>query len=113
MHASVLTWWPVLLAATAAGPAGAQPDPAPASPPGYRSAFEHYRPFGDPPVASWKDANDTVGRIGGWKAYAQEASGPARPAAAPAQGQARGEGQPAPAQPATGGRGHDPHGHHR
>ena len=79
MHAPVLSWWPLLLAIGATGPAGAQPDPAPPSPPAYRSAFEDYRPFGDQPVESWKGANDTVGRIGGWKAYAQEASGQGSP----------------------------------
>lgn len=112
MHASVFPWWPLLLAAGAAGPAGAQPDPAPASPPAYRSAFEGYQPFGDQPVASWKDANDTVGRIGGWKAYAQEASGEAPPAAPPAPGP--GQAGSRPAQPAPmGGRSQGHHGHHR
>lgn len=110
MHASVLSWWPLLLAAGAAGPAGAQPDPAPASP-AYRSAFEDYRPWGEQAVASWKDTNDTVGRIGGWKAYAQEASGGTLPRAAPEPSSGRNE---RPAQPApTGERSHGHHGHHR
>ena len=41
--------------------------------PTYRSAFSNYRPYADEPVASWQKANDLVGRIGGWKAYAREA----------------------------------------
>jgi hypothetical protein len=41
----------------------------------YRSPFEGYRRYADEPVVSWKDANDNVGRIGGWRVYAQEASG--------------------------------------
>ncbi|WBY01344.1 hypothetical protein PE066_18050 [Ramlibacter tataouinensis] len=112
MHASVFSWWPLLLAAGAAGPAGAQPDPAPAPPPAYHSAFEGYQPFGDQPVASWKAANDTVGRIGGWKAYAREASGETQPAAAPAPGPADTGGKPAQPAPVDE-RGHGRHGHHR
>ena len=38
----------------------------------YRSVFEKYRPLGNDKVGDWKAANDTVGRIGGWKVYAQE-----------------------------------------
>jgi hypothetical protein len=68
-----------------AAPAFALADGAatPAAPqPVYRSAFEGYRPFADEPVRPWRETNDTVGRIGGWKAYAREAqSGDARPIA--------------------------------
>lgn len=42
---------------------------------GYRSAFEGYRGFGEQPVESWREANDLVGRIGGWQAYAREGQG--------------------------------------
>ena len=55
--------------------------PAPvssASTPGvsaYRSAFDGYRNHADQPVGSWREANDRVGRIGGWRAYAREAQG--------------------------------------
>lgn len=38
------------------------------------SAFSTYRTFVDEPVANWKSANDTVARIGGWRAYAKEAA---------------------------------------
>ena len=41
----------------------------------YRSALEGYRPFDEEKVLSWKEANDTVGRVGGWKVYAREAQG--------------------------------------
>lgn len=50
----------------------------------YRSAFSAYRRYGDEPVVPWKQANDVVGRIGGWKAYAQEAAAPSAPAGASA-----------------------------
>ncbi|MDP2818903.1 MAG: hypothetical protein Q8O29_11650 [Polaromonas sp.] len=39
----------------------------------FRSALESYRPYTEEKTASWKEANDTVGRIGGWRAYAKEA----------------------------------------
>ena len=50
------------------------------------SALARYRPAGDVNVGSWKDANDTVTRIGGWRAYAREGQVPtqAPPATAPA-----------------------------
>ena len=79
------------LLACAASPGFAQPAtprPAPsasaaapvvsASTPGapaYRSAFDGYRRHADQPVGSWQEANDRVGRIGGWRAYAREAQG--------------------------------------
>jgi len=59
----------------------AQAAPAPAqiqtAPQAFRSAMEGYQPFGDEKQLSWKDANDTVGKIGGWRAYAKEAAQPA------------------------------------
>jgi len=48
----------------------------------YRSAFEGYRPNAEVQVGAWKDANDQVGRIGGWRAYAKEASQSAASASA-------------------------------
>ena len=62
--------------------AAAQPTVPPAPPPlAFQSAFEGYQPFvdsqqGDKPT-DWKTANDTTARIGGWRAYAKEASAPA------------------------------------
>ena len=56
----------------------AAPDPAdsntaiPASV--YISPFSDYRPLGEDKNSAWKDANDTVGKIGGWRAYAREAA---------------------------------------
>lgn len=53
--------------------------------PAYRSALEGYQPFAEQQTAPWRQSNDTVGRIGGWKAYArdaQEAPAPARAASA-------------------------------
>lgn len=40
----------------------------------YDSAFARYRPHADQALRPWKDANDNVGRIGGWRSYAREAA---------------------------------------
>lgn len=44
----------------------------------YRSAFDGYKGFSDTKLLSWREANDTVARIGGWRVYAREAQ-PAEP----------------------------------
>lgn len=66
----------------------ARPDPldpkAKVLPLTYRSAFEGYRPNVEAEVGAWKDANDTVHRAGGWRAYARGASQPDAPVAPPA-----------------------------
>ena len=58
----------------------ARPDPldAKASVPAlrYLSSLSTYRRGGDDQPVSWRDANDTVTRIGGWRAYAREAPQP-------------------------------------
>ena len=45
-----------------------------ATAPAFQSAFERYKPYTDEKIVNWKEANDVVGRIGGWRAYAKEAS---------------------------------------
>ncbi len=86
---------PTLLAALmllpAAAPAQNAPrsDPldarAPVAPLIYRSAFSGYKPLtSDAPQLSWREANDAVERIGGWRAYAREANAPAAAPSAPA-----------------------------
>lgn len=40
----------------------------------YRSALESYQPYSEGQMVPWRDANDTVGKIGGWRAYAKEAA---------------------------------------
>ncbi len=74
----------VLAAMLLSGPAFAQTPPAASSAPtavapavSPASAFDGYRRFEAQPIAPWRDSNDTVGRIGGWKAYAREAQQPA------------------------------------
>ncbi|MDO9258744.1 MAG: hypothetical protein Q7T98_02410 [Polaromonas sp.] len=72
-------------AAPASAPSTAAPvNPAAASspaPPEYRSAFEGYQPYTDEKTLSWKEANDRVGSIGGWRVYAKEAQEPSAPGA--------------------------------
>jgi len=96
------------------------PDPldagAPAHALSYQSPLEHYQGWRDQPLESWRDANELVGRIGGWRTYAQEPYAeqpyveeavpeqPTRPAAAPGA-----EGSLAPARTPME---HQHHGHH-
>ena len=81
----------------------AQTSPAPASSPvEFRSSFEGYQPYTEEKIINWKEANDRVGRIGGWRAYAKEAQQPsggsAPPEAKPADPHA-GHSKPAQAKP--------------
>ena len=83
----------LLLPAAALAQSPRRPDPLDANaavvPLVYRSAFSGYKPLSaETPPLSWREANDTVERIGGWRAYAREAnapaaSAPAAPASAP------------------------------
>lgn len=75
----------------------------------YQSAFEGYQAYSDDKVLSWKESNDTVGKIGGWRVYAREAQGaqPA-PAKAPAGASVPTGAAPAAAAPAA----VDPHAGH-
>ena len=74
------------LAAQAQTPAG-RPDPldARASVPAllYRSSLLLGRAADADKPVSWREANDTVARIGGWRAYAREAQAPLPSQAAP------------------------------
>lgn len=65
---------------TASDPTQAQASVPPVS---HRSAFTRYRPLADVTPVPWREANETVNRIGGWRAYAREAAAPEEtPAAA-------------------------------
>ena len=86
--------WPMALLAAVAGAANAQTAVASPLPPRaadpthsqaevpaahYRSAFASYRRHIEAVPTAWKDANDTVTRIGGWRTYAREAAAPEAP----------------------------------
>ena len=60
---------------SSAAAAPAASTPASSHPLGYRSLFEGYRPFNEQPVVPWREANDLVGRLGGWQSYAREGQG--------------------------------------
>ena len=38
----------------------------------YASVLSAYQVYADEPIQPWREANDRVGRIGGWRAYAKE-----------------------------------------
>ena len=103
-----------------ARPAGdLRPDPLDAQasipPLVHASAFLQYRRLADAPVGAWRDANDTVTRIGGWRVYARDAALPASPAASMPAGSASAPGakpaEPAQALPVPGAK--DPHAGHK
>lgn len=50
----------------------------------YVSPLARYKPAGDVSLTPWKEANDTVARIGGWRVYAREAHPPEPASSAPA-----------------------------
>ena len=56
----------------------------------YRSWISHYETYSDPAVQPWREANDRVQRIGGWRTYAKERSDQA-----PVSGSPGMEGHPA------------------
>lgn len=99
MHHKTILWLLALLPLgagaqsappTRPSPLDAQAAPAPLV---YRSAFAGYRRFDAESAApTWREANDAVERIGGWRAYAREANAPDAAASAP---------KPAPAAPAA------------
>lgn len=98
MRFSVRPFWAFVVTLSATAPALAQTAPfdhrptATAVELNWRSTFEGYQRFTDEKVGSWREANDTVGRNGGWRAYANEARQPSTQAT----------GAPAVAPPAAG-----------
>lgn len=69
----------------------------------YESSLAQFRRSSDDKPVAWRDANDAVARIGGWRVYAREAQQPdpasstmPRPAQAPASAPAA-TAKPAPA----------------
>lgn len=72
----------------------------------YRSPLAGYRRLGDDVRVPWREANETVNRIGGWRAYAREAHQPDPAASAPGAPGARGTPAPAASAPARGGHRH-------
>lgn len=70
----LLAWALAVLSGVAAA---AQPfaEPSKVLPPTklqYTSTLSTYQGYADEPIQSWREANDRVERIGGWKAYAKE-----------------------------------------
>lgn len=54
-------------------PSSAVADPAPPALV-FRSALDGYQPYTEEKPIPWKEANETVYRRGGWRAYAKEAA---------------------------------------
>lgn len=69
----------LMLAAAAAHGQPKQTFPQTVPAPAYSSAFDAYQRYADQLAMSWREANDTVGRIGGWRSYVKEATREAPP----------------------------------
>lgn len=105
LPATLLT---LMSAASAQTPTpGADPLDAQAKVPraAHASSLAQYRRMTDEKVGSWREANDNVGRIGGWRTYLREAQQPDAPASAPGTGTTAPTTKPASEMPA-GHRGH-------
>ncbi len=75
----------------------------------YPSALAAYRRLGEDKPVPWNEANETVNRVGGWRAYAREAHQP-EPEPEPAAPAPGPRAAPAPAAGAAPGhRGHEMH----
>lgn len=120
--AAVLSVAAGLAAAQAPTGGNTRPDPldpyAPVPAMKLPSGLSGYRAWGETPALSWRQANDDVTRIGGWRTYLRQAQEPDPPppttaptAASAATPTAPGTPAPGPtAQPsATGHGGHHPH----
>jgi hypothetical protein len=88
MHRTVLFALAAAIAGSAAAqtparPQAADPKAATASCP-YESAFKDYRPYADPEIARWREANEEVGRLNGHVGHVTKRPGvAAKPAAKP------------------------------
>ncbi len=95
---AALIWLPAV--------AAARPDPldpaTPVPPLTHSSVLTTAPSLSETPVGSWREANDTVNRIGGWRAYAREAKQPQSPPPATT-------GTPAPMAPGKPAAGHSHH----
>jgi hypothetical protein len=119
MIRSPLPWlWPVIAltvasAASAQTDRAAKPDPLDphASVPAVRheSSLSGFRRLTDQKPVPWREANETVGRIGGWRTYAREAREPAPSESTPAAGSSAESPTPAAKPPAPGGAGSHKH----
>jgi hypothetical protein len=110
----------LLPAAPARAAAGDPADPQAAVPPlpASGTALAGYRRFAPPEPRSWREVNDTVARIGGWRVYLREAHAPEAAAASDAAATADGSRAPPPAAAPAGAdraapAGHQGHGHGR
>lgn len=86
-----------LTAQAQSNPGATRPDPldprASVPAPVYRSSLAAHRRAGEDKPVTWREANDTVTRIGGWRAYTREAQQP-EPAGSAAQGAHHGHTRP-------------------
>ena len=67
---------PQTLSASATTPSASPIALGAAVPLRFESVLSRYKPMTDQKLGSWREANDTVTRIGGWRTYLKEAQAP-------------------------------------
>lgn len=113
MHKTSIAMIAALLLSSAAlaQKSASRPDPldatAATTPLVHRSSLSGYKKHDSAsPALAWREANDAVERIGGWRAYAGEAAAPAASSPAPAASATVPATEPRPPRPATPPSGH-------
>lgn len=71
---STTVLWASVALAQPAPTLPANPRMTEAAPAGFKSVLEGYKSYTEEKTVDWKAANDTTAQIGGWRAYAKEAS---------------------------------------
>ena len=72
-----------LLLTTAAAQSDEISPPAPVTRLEYHSVLTQYQPYREQVLIPWRESNDTVAKIGGWRVYAKEARQASAPQAQP------------------------------
>jgi hypothetical protein len=89
---------PTVSSASATMASAAPGDLAAAMPLQFESVLSRYKAMTDQKLGSWREANDTVTRIGGWRTYLKESQAPdVVTPTAPSAGSAPATPQPPPA----------------
>ncbi len=72
MTAGLLVALPLVFPTTARPSGEMPPSERPVGALSFVAVLQNYQAFVDEPVGSWVEANAMVGRLGGWRSYAQE-----------------------------------------
>ncbi len=83
MKPSISLFFISFLLTTAAAQSDESSAPAPMTRLEYHSVLVQYQPYREQVLIPWRESNDTVAKIGGWRVYAKEARQASEPQAQP------------------------------